>query len=105
MILLGHRLRDGLAGELRVKVLEVKLARLREFRNREDVRMGNRKEGKKGGNTHHARVEGWLVLAIEELLPVNSLEKGMPGNLLGVFLAAQSLFRLTHQKLLVCNLV
>ena len=41
VILLGHRLRDGLAGELRVKVFEVKLARLREFRNREDVRMGN----------------------------------------------------------------
>jgi hypothetical protein len=52
------------------------------------------------GTTHHARVERRLVATVEQLVPVDALEEGVPRHLLDVLAAAaEPLARIALQQL------
>jgi hypothetical protein len=48
---------------------------------------------------YHSGIEGGLVFPVVEFLPVDSFKERVSGELLGILLASQSLFRLTHKQL------
>lgn len=61
-------------------------------------RMNLTKEGMERSETYHVGLECWFIFALQELLPVNAVEKGVRLDLGGA-IDSQSLGRVSIQKL------